>query len=382
MKRQLGQFFTKNSEYILQGMEKFVKDKDVSDPFAGNKDLLVWAKKNGCKIAKGYDYDKTYVNNRDVFLNDSIKSPKKYHFVCTNPPYLHKNKADNTTKKRFFSGDYSCFEDLYQISIFSMLNSEEGILVVPLNFLCAENSRRIRDIFFDKFEILKMNVFTEQVFDDTTYNVVSFYYKRKKKPSDSNMLRMFILPEGRRLDFLIEKKFGWQLGGAFTNKVKSTSNMLGIYRLTEDAIDNGECEVKLALQNIKDIRSYHISKENKQSIENNILFLRAVDSKNGKKIQLEDIREYGVLGLVGKSTSRNMAHLIFEKEVPKDDQLVLMDKFNEEINRYREKYSSYFLTNFRDNNRKRISFDFTYKMLNYLYVKDNKYSDEVKYSLF
>jgi hypothetical protein len=379
MKRQLGQYFTKNSEYILQGMEKFVRDKDVSDPFAGNKDLIVWAKKNGCRIAKGYDYDKRYVNNKDVFFNDSIRSPQKYKFICTNPPYLHKNKSDNQTKERFFSGKYSCFEDLYQISIYSMLNSEEGILVVPLNFLCAENSRKIRDIFFDRFEILKINIFTEQVFDDTTYNVVSFYYKRKKKPSNFIKLHALILPENKITDFTIERPHGWQLGGAFANKVRKTNNMLGIYRLTEDVIERGECEVKLALQNIKDIRSYKISEENKKAIGNNILFLRAVDSKNGKKIQLEDIRNYGVLGLVGKNTSRSMAHLIFGKEMPKNDQIVLMNKFNEEVNLNREKYSSYFLTNFRDNNRKRISFDFTYKLLNYLYVKDE---NEVKYSLF
>ena len=161
--------------------------------------------------------------------------------------------------------------------------------------------------------------------------------------------------------------------------MRETGNDLGIYRLTEDVIEEGECEVKLALQNIKDVRNYKISKENKKALENNVLFLRAVDSKNGKKLQLEDIRNYGVLGLVGKNTSRSMAHIIFGREMPKNKQIILMNKFNEEVNRNREKYSSYFLTNFRDNNRKRISFDFTYKLLNYLYMKDE---NEIKYKLF
>lgn len=49
-KKQLGQFFTKNSDYILNGLEKFVKGKDVIDPFAGNEDLIflgktTWRKK-------------------------------------------------------------------------------------------------------------------------------------------------------------------------------------------------------------------------------------------------------------------------------------------------------------------------------------------------
>lgn len=39
-KRQNGQFFTKNSDYILSGFSAFIKNKDVVDPFAGNGDLI------------------------------------------------------------------------------------------------------------------------------------------------------------------------------------------------------------------------------------------------------------------------------------------------------------------------------------------------------
>jgi len=181
MKRQFGQFFTTNSDYILQGFEGFMKNKEVTDPFAGNQDLIKWVRKNGCKKAVGFDCDKKYVDDKNVFNNDSINSPQKYKFVCTNPPYLHKNKADQKTKERFFFGTHSSFEDLYQVSIFSILNCDEGILIVPLNFLCAENSQKIRNLFFDKFEIAKLNIFSERVFEDTTYNVISFYFRRKKE---------------------------------------------------------------------------------------------------------------------------------------------------------------------------------------------------------
>jgi len=34
-KSQLGQFFTTNSDYIFQGLEGFVKNKEITDPFAG-----------------------------------------------------------------------------------------------------------------------------------------------------------------------------------------------------------------------------------------------------------------------------------------------------------------------------------------------------------
>lgn len=369
MKKQLGQFFTTNSDYILSGFEEFVKDKIVIDPFAGGQDLIKWAKDKKCKSIKGFDFDKNYIDNKLVFKNDSINNPQKYNFVCTNPPYLHKNKADNKTKNNFFSGLNSKFEDLYQVSIFSILNSEEGILIVPLNFLSASNSQKIRDLFFEKFNIVKMNIFTEQVFKDTTYNVISFYYKKKEILSEKNKISATILPENKKISFVLEKNNGWQLGGEFLKKIKTTKNYLGVFRLTKDYLCNfsGENEVKMAVQNIKDVRNYKISKELEDKLRKNILVLRAIDSKNGKKIQLEDIREYGILGLVGKNTSRNMAHIIFKKDLSIEKQQEIMYKFNEELNKNREKYFSFFLTNFRDNNRKRISFDFTYKLLNYIY---------------
>ncbi len=367
MKKQLGQFFTTNSDSILQGLERFVKNREIIDPFAGNKDLISWSRKNGCKKAVGFDLDKKLIDSKDVFYNDSINFPKQYKFVCTNPPYLHKNKADIETKKKFFAGDHSNFEDLYQVSILSILNCEEGILIVPLNFLCAENSNKIRNLFFNKFDILRLNIFSEQVFDDTTYNVISFYFKKKDKNSERNDISAKILPEGKEVLFTVEKKYNWQLGGTFINRIKNTENRLGVFRLTDDYLRSGEYKVELAFQNIKDKKPLHISKDIKSLIEKNILFLRAIDSKNGKKIQLEDIRNYGVAGLVGKNSSRNMAYLIFKKEISINEQIYLMNRFNSELNQERDKYLSFFLTNFRDNNRKRISFDLTYKFLNHIY---------------
>lgn len=115
MKRQFGQFFTTNSNYILQGLERFIQNKEIVDPFAGNQDLIKWSRENNCKKADGFDCDKKYVDEKNVLYNDSINCSQKYKFICTNPPYLHKNKADKKTKERFFSGICSNFEDLYLI---------------------------------------------------------------------------------------------------------------------------------------------------------------------------------------------------------------------------------------------------------------------------
>lgn len=365
MKKQLGQFFTTNSSYILQGFESFVKNKKISDPFAGNQDLLSWAKKNDCKKTIGFDCDKNYVDNKNVFSNDSINNPQKYNFVCTNPPYLHKNKADRNIKANFFSNTNSIFEDLYQVSINSIMDCKEGILIVPLNFLCAENSKKIRALFFEKFKIVKLNIFKERVFKDTTYNVISFYFKEKK--ADINEIATTIYPQNKKLILTLKKEYDWQFGGDFIKKIKTTKNKLGITRLTEKHLEPGEHKIELALQNINHKKVFQVSNTSKARLKNNILFLRAIDSKNGKKIQLEDIRNYNVHGLVGKQTSRNLAHIIFQENIPIKEQEELMERFNSELNKNRNEYFSFFLTNFRDNNRKRISFNTAYKFLNYIY---------------
>jgi len=370
-KRKLGQFFTTNCDYILQGFENYINGKEISDPFAGNQDLLNWVKNNKCKKMIGYDYDKNYIDGKNVFFNDSINSPKDYKFICTNPPYLHKNKATKKIKEKFFSGKNSNFEDLYQASIYSILNCDEGIIIVPLNFLCAENSKKIRELFFTQFKIIKLNIFSERVFDDTTYNVISFYFKKKRKISDINIVDTTIYPENKKIKLTLEKKFGWQFGGEFIYKIKNVKNNLGVFRLTEDYLRSGEYEIEIALQNIKEKKILKISNDIKTLLAKNILFLRAIDNKNGKKIQLEDIRKYKIAGLVGKNTSRNMAHLIFKKEVSVNEQIDLMNRFNDELAINREKYLSFFLTNFRDNNRKRISFSLTYKFLNFIYYEKN-----------
>lgn len=366
-KKELGQFFTTNADHILQGFGKNIKGKKVTDPFAGSGDLMKWATKNHAKSVAGFDVDKGLVNNKKIFYNDSLNNPKEYSFVITNPPYLHKNKADKETKQTCFFGDNAIFEDLYQVSLKAISKSEEGIVIVPLNFLSAENSQKIREIFFSKFKITRLNIFTQQVFDDTTYNVISFHYAKKTNDATKISFDAHIFPDNHKIKIELEERYGWQLGGEFISRINSAKNILGVYRLTTKDLTEGPFSVRMAFNNIKDIEEKKLDSVLKDALEHNIMFLRAIDSKNGKKIQLEDIRNYKVYGLIGKETSRNMAYLMFKKPLTIPEQEKLIKLFNKELKEAREKHLSLFLTNFRDNNRKRISFDFTYKLLNYLY---------------
>ncbi|MFH0969081.1 MAG: hypothetical protein V1804_01090 [Patescibacteria group bacterium] len=375
-KKQLGQFFTKNAEYILKNLGKYIKGKNAVDPFAGNGDLIEWAKENDAKTIKGFDIDSRYIDNKKVFKNDSIKNVKKYNFVITNPPYLNVNKANKEIKKEYFGSND--FEDLYHISLNSIMNSEEGIAIVPINFLSAQNSKKIRNIFFSKFRIVEMNYFKHQVFPDTTYNVIAFYYRKKDNAFDNGFtIKTHIYPEGKKIDIELCKNHDWSIGGKIFKLIKNQKNFLGVKRLTEKDIASkkGNIKIKAAYNHVKCKKEFAVSKDIYDAIKSNIILLKAIDSGSEKgKIALENIREYGVDCLVSKETSRHMIYLVLENKISISDQKNIINSFNKEINKLREDYLSLFLTNYRDKDRKRISFDFVYKFINYLYFNSLNYA--------
>jgi hypothetical protein len=381
-KKQLGQFFTTNSDYILKGLEKLVKYKNVFDPFAGGGDLIEWARKQGANKIQGFDIDKSFVNNKTVFEHDSLLEQKTYEFVLTNPPYLNVNKADDKAKEKYFNK--FPYEDLYQISLASIMNSEEGVVIIPINFLSAENSQSIRDLFFSKFEIIEMNYFKHQVFADTTYNVIAFYYK-KKNDFFKNGFEIFthIYPDNKTIKIKLEKKYGWIIGGEFVSKIRNQDNELGIYRLTEEMVVKNKGSVKLpaAYNHINDRVDILVSKNMQELLKSNILFLKAIDSGSEKgKIALENVKDYEVECLISKPTSRHMIYLIFQDPLSISEQKKLISLFNKNLEKLRKDFCSLFLTNYRDKDRKRISFDFAYQLINYLYFY--KIKGQIKESNF
>lgn len=46
----------------------------------------------------------------------------------------------------------------------------------------------------------------------------------------------------------------------------------------------------------------------------------------------------------------------------------MIERFNSEMSEARKKYASLFLTNFRENDRKRVSFEFAYGLINRAYA--------------
>jgi len=379
IKKQRGQFFTTNSDYILQGLEKYVAGKNVTDPFDGGGDLLQWAKRHNASSVRGYDIDKRFCDQQTIFQSDSLLTERTYEFVLTNPPYLNINKANESIKSVYFR--QSEFEDLYQLSLYSILNSQEGIVIVPINFLSAENSAKIRNYFFARFCIVEMNYFRQPVFADTTYNVIAFYYKRKKRhDADSFVIKAHIFPEEETFPLELFVKDNWTIGGSLLHQIRQTKNVLGIFRLTEEHLRKGPLAVPAAYNHLKHRITLHVDHPTLQLLRSNILLLKAIDSgsENGKAA-LENIKEYNIECLVSKPTSRHQVYLVFKKHIPVEEQIHLINLFNKTIEDLRKKHLSLFMTNYRDNDRKRISFEFAYKLLNYLYfteIKGRKHAEE------
>lgn len=370
-KQKLGQFFTTNVDYILNGFENIISKKDIIDPFAGGGDLLNWAFKNGAKSIKGFDIDIKCLN-KSIELNDSLDQiPIIGNFILTNPPYLAKNKMPKNIKNKYLKDNN--IDDLYLLAINNIIksNCQEGIIIVPINFFSAENSDQTRKHFMSIYNIGKINYFTEQVFNDTTYNVVAFHYF--KDNSEKRELNINVLPENKKLSFMVEKQFYYRIGGKEIFNIINCKNTLKIKRITEEMINNnpGKHTIDGYYGDFKTKNTFNINKELLNKLKNNIITIECIDGKKeNNKICANDMRFSNIGFLVGKNTSRNIASIIIEN-CDINIQTKLIINFNKKLLELRKKYNSLFLTNFRDNDRKRISFDFCYKLLNYCYLQLN-----------
>jgi len=364
-KKQLGQFFTKNTDYILSGLEGYIKGKQVTDPFAGAGDLLDWAERHGAASTAGFDVDRQWVDGTRIRYHDSLQSPGEYRFVLTNPPYLYQNKMEDNSLLL-----NSKHTDLYQLSLERVMASEEGIVIVPVNLLSSENARYIRELFFSRFVMVRCNYFTEQVFSDTTYTIIAFYYARRESRVNQNEMEfeLVIYPEGRKTAIRIYKAFNWQIGGEFLDKVRRYGNRLSITRLEEEDLKPGAYVIRAAYTNLAIPATYQVDRRVFERIKKNIVVLKAIDTGSAVgRIGLEDIRRYQLDALVSSKTSRHQIFLLFPEYISIDEQEEIITLFNREIEEKRREYFSLFMTNFRDHGRKRISFHAAYCLINYLY---------------
>jgi hypothetical protein len=118
----------------------------------------------------------------EIYERDTILNPPVYTdaFILTNPPYLARNKSAD---KHAF--DLYGTNDLYKCFLKSLTGHNKcagGIVIVPLNFWCSVRLAdvELRALFLNIYDIERINVFEERVFDDTSYTVCAFQFALKR----------------------------------------------------------------------------------------------------------------------------------------------------------------------------------------------------------
>lgn len=336
-KSNLGQFYTTNYKYILKKFTIPSNITNIIEPFAGQGDLLNIVKDKKITL-ECYDIEpkQDYIKKRDTLLNPPVYKNK---FVLTNPPYLARNKSNNKTIfNKYNTNDlYKCF--LEELIINQPIG---GIIIIPLNFW---SSIRISDIslrqrFLTIFNVLKVNIFEEQVFNDTSYTVCSFQFELGK---NDKPIKFNIYPSRKHIEITLNNQNKYIIGGK-------------IYKLYHN-------------NNIIIDRLTHLNEyQNKKYITN--ILVKCIDNNEKNQIQMiyvDENKRY--IDNTHALTARAYCTLIIKPAVNVDEQKKLVNKFNSLLNKYRQKYHSLFLANYREDSRKRISFNLVYRITNYLISK-------------
>jgi len=142
----------------------------IVEPFAGNGDLLQFIMDTSKYTITCYDIDPKMDS---IIKQDTLKDPPNYEnaFIITNPPYLAKNKSPDKT----IYSNYSNVDDLYKCFIKNLTTNkcQGGIIIVPLNFWSSIRNAdiQLREDFLKMYQVLNVNIFEEQVFDEENKEV-------------------------------------------------------------------------------------------------------------------------------------------------------------------------------------------------------------------
>ena len=339
-KQKLGQFFTTNYAYILQGLQVPSDIERIVEPFAGNGDLLSFLTVEQRNRTTCYDID---VRHSYIIARDTILSPPSYEgsFVLTNPPYLARNKASDKT-----AFDKYGVNDLYKCLIKELLTNTPtgGILIIPLNFWSSVRKADtvLRREFLQRFAVQRLNIFEEAVFADTTTTVCSFQFARRVGVrNEHEEITTFIYPSAKKIVAEFTETNQYLLGGE-------------IYCLP---INPKYTITRLTSRNV-------------QVAGRTNLLAKCIDDSMKARISLTVVPDEKVyVDETANSTARTYATLVIEPPISKEQQVVLAERFNTYLNQQRERYHSLFLANFRESKdlaRKRISFDLVYQLVGYL----------------
>lgn len=272
-----------------------------------------------------------YVVKRDVFKDVPIYKGK---FVITNPPYLAKSKSKD---KSVF--DLYKIDDLYKCFIVQLLNDPcaGGMLIVPLNFFCSFRKKdlNLRKLFLEIYDILFINIFEEPVFSDTRYTVCSFMFKKKKNLEI--LTKCNIYPSKFFFSVFLSSKNYYSFGGNILNLPKSSTFSIG--RLNKLNFTS-ECATNILVQCIDNTNN----KINAAIVTNDLVYID--NTKN--------------------MSARSYLSLLIKPKISLSLQKTLVLLFNNFLTKKRKIFSSLFLSQYRELDRKRIPFNLVYNIFSHL----------------
>jgi len=347
-KHDLGQFFTTNYEKILDGMDvlflKWMNEKRIEkiiEPFCGNGILLHFIWKLSSQLLTPLSYycydiepqiEASISSQHHVVKQDTLLNPPNYlnSFILTNPPYLARNKSE---KKEIF--DKYQENDLYKCFLKEIIVNKchGGILILPLNFLSSirKTDVELRAMFLRVYKIEKINIFEEQVFEDTKTSICS----------------IFFVDRGQ--------------GGGFAAAAEELNEQ-------NNYLFGGEI-YNLKLKNNHDI--LRLTKKNISEHTATNILVKCIDDKHtpiNMKIVLPS--EIYVDNTEKSSDRTYMTLIIFNKKkqeyLDSEKQKKLVDLFNDFLQEKRRKYNSLFLPSYREGTRKRISFGLVFQITEFI----------------
>ena len=308
---------------------------NIIEPFVGNGDLLKFIKNQENYELEIYDIDPKCKN---AIKRDTLKNPPDYtnKFVLTSPPYLARNK--NKDKELY---DKYNTNDLYKCFIINLIHSicDGGIIIIPLNFISSIRKADIelRKKFLEQYSIQTINIFEEQVFDDTKYSVCSIYFIKKNNTDNSS--KIYIYPTKKEMTVTLSNENNYTIGGE-------------IYNLPVN----------------EDYKITRATRKTKENITN--ILLKCIDDNIDSQLGFKVVDNSDIfIDNTPKLSARSYATLVINKKLSLEEQKKLVEKMNNYIKKNRNKYNSLFLTNYRESNtiaRKRISFDLAFKICNYI----------------
>ena len=221
-KQALGQFYTTCADALLSNTpfayERIVLGRPVLDPFAGQGNLLDWAKNVGATTVRGYDL----FPKRPAFIcRDTLLDPPDYKgfVVVTNPPYLNANKCRQGDKRPYAKWDtndyYKCF-----LASLEPHGCDEALVILPGNFIC-ESRGAARRRLFETHHIVSARYWNQQTFEDATTSICVLHLRRGQRDFQSFSLNL--VQENLVVPVVLEDKYNYLWGKDFFDYIEGHS---------------------------------------------------------------------------------------------------------------------------------------------------------------